>query len=115
MNMIVRSLMYVTLMIFSVTVNAMEMVSESSPDNQNTSQLQQLTVRMDQIHLTNEGMFVYIDNAFVPIDVLQSRGSGTYSCWVDYHNILPYETICGNCLRQYNKAFNPKCPHCGYY
>lgn len=101
-------LVYFCLVGSFINVNAAETTFCHTTDN-NCDDLQCISVTFDQIHLTKDGMFIYIDRAFIPIEALYSDGFGQYSC--DFHNTLPDHKTCRFCGLVYNRTHHRKCPN----
>ena len=101
-------LIYFCLTAFFINVNAAEATSYSMSDN-DTSLSDCITATFDQIYLTNDGMFVHIDQEFIPVYALYSYEVNQYRC--DIHNRIEDLITCEDCGIVYDRYKYKSCPN----
>ena len=98
---------YFCLVTSFTNVNAAEVTYSSTSDNSSYSDC--VTVTFEQIYLTNDGMFVHIDQGFIPIYALYSDENNQYRC--DIHNRIDDLVTCKYCGTVYDRLRHRDCPN----
>lgn len=81
---------------------------------QGTGEIRTEKITSGQIHLTKDGIFVYMDHHFYPVHTIHSIGGGDYLCdflWEPHFN--PPEPTCGICGSRLEHE-GAVCSRCGY-
>lgn len=78
-----------------------------SQEKQEMNQSQKIYVHPDQISLLPDGIFVYLNNQWFPVDALYSDSQGIYA-----NSGLTF-WYCPKCKWK-NSVFDNKCKKCGY-
>ena len=95
---------------FFINLNASEVTSFSTSDNDYIIS-NCITVASDQIYITNDGMFLYVDQDFIPVYALYSDGINQYKC--DIHNNAQDLVTCPMCGLVYVSYLG--CPYSKYH
>lgn len=103
------TLIYFCLATSFIGVSAVESTRYSPTSDNSLVHSDFITVTLDQIYLTNDGMFVEIDQEFLPIYALYSNGDDKYRC--DVHNRIEDMVTCGYCGSVYDRHKYKKCPN----
>ena len=102
------TLVYFCLVASFINVNAAEVTCNSTTVNCSLHS-NCITVTFDQIHITKDGMFVHLDQEFLPIYALYSYEDDQYKC--DIHNRLEDLTTCSYCGLIYDRYQYRVCPN----
>ena len=116
---------------FCLALSFINMNAEEAKDYLKSNNVEDLSfsvrATVDQIYLTKEGMFVQIDQAFLPIHALSMHG-GQYRCHIrtqqeqninndcaifDFHNRLNDFVTCIECGMAYDGVQYKSCPNMG--
>ncbi len=90
-----------------INVNASEISSHNSDVFPNY-----ITVNYDEICLTDDGMFVYIDREYKPIYALYFNEACQYTYHLDFHERIHDIVTCPNCYTVYDRRKYKVCPVC---
>lgn len=91
-----------------IKVNAADVACCPTSDNSSVHS-NCITVTIDQIFLTKDGMFVHIDRQFIPIYALYSDGVDQYRC--DIHDRRHDLITCRWCNFTYDRYQYRSCPN----
>ncbi len=103
-------LIYFCLVASFINVGAAEFNNSSTFENSEVFS-DCITVNFEQIHLTNDGMFVHIDREYIPIYALYSNGANQYTIHLDAHNRLHCLKTCQYCNKMYDCHRYKGCPN----